>query len=249
MTLWDDATAAAYDATSAAMFEPAVVDPAVDVLAEIAGEKGALEFAIGTGRVALPLARRGVRVEGIDLSPSMVNRMRAKPGSESIPVVIGDIATTRVAGTFGVVYLVWNGIGNLTSQDAQVACFRNAADHLESGGCFVVEVTVPALQRLPPGETVRAFAVEPAHLGFDEYDVVTQQAVSHHYWMAGGGLVRRSSPFRYVWPAELDLMARLAGMQLRSRWADWHRRPFTAESPSHVSVWEKSGEDRAHPAS
>jgi SAM-dependent methyltransferase len=229
-----------YDETSAAMFDPAVVDPVVDFLAELAGDGAALEFGIGTGRIALPLAHRGVPVHGIDLSEAMVARLRAKPGSEQIAVTIGDFATTTVEGRFSVAYLVFNTINNLTTQDEQVACFENVAAHLEPGGCFVIEVGVPALQRLPPGETVRPFTVTPTRLGFDEYDVVTQGLISHHYWIAGDKFEALSVPFRYVWPAELDLMARIAGMRLRERWSGWKREPFTSESTKHVSVWEKT---------
>jgi hypothetical protein len=155
-------------------------------------------------------------------------------------VTIGDFAATRVAGTFKLAYLVRNTIMNLTTQDEQVECFRNVAAHLEPGGCFVIEVMVPELQRLPPGDTVRAFEVTPTHLGFDEIDVATQGLISHHYWIVDGQLETFSPPFRYVWPSELDLMARLAGMTLRERWSDWSRQPFTSDSTSHVSVWEKS---------
>ena len=209
---FDERIAALYDATSSDMFEPGVLEPAVAFLAGLAGGGAALELGIGTGRIALPLSRRGVRVHGIDLSPAMVERLRAKPGTEGIDVTIGDFATTRVDGTFTVAYLVFNTINNLTTQDEQVACFRNVAAHLEPGGCFVIEVGIPALQRLPPGETVRPFEVTPEHLGFDEYDIAVQGLVSHHYWRVGGTLEAFSMPFRYVWPSELDLMARLAGL-------------------------------------
>ncbi|HMB17963.1 MAG TPA: class I SAM-dependent methyltransferase [Gaiellaceae bacterium] len=228
-----------YDESSADMFEPAVVDPIVDFLADLAGSGAALELGIGTGRIALPLAQRGIRVHGIDLSEAMVARLRAKPGAEDIEVTIGDFATTRVEGTFSVAYLVFNTIHNLTTQDEQVACFQNVAAHLEPGGCFVIEVGVPQLQRLPPGETIRAFDVSETHLGFDEYDVASQGLISHHYSVVDGKLELHSVPFRYVWPAELDLMARLTGMSLRERWSDWNREPFTSESRKHVSVWEK----------
>ena len=227
------------------LFQPAVVDPAVDFLADLAGDgptPTALEFGIGTGRLALPLSRRGVRVHGIELSPDMVEQLRADPGAGAVEVTIGDFATTRVeagAGSFRLVYLVRNTIMNLTTQDEQVACFANAAAHLEPGGCFVIEVVIPELRRLPPGDSVRAFTVTPTHLGFDEYDVATQGVVSHHYWITADGLETFSAPFRSVWPSELDLMARLAGMTLRARWADWDRSPFTSDSRSHVSVWEK----------
>jgi SAM-dependent methyltransferase len=230
-----------YDESSADMFESAVVDPVVDFLADLAGSGAALELGIGTGRIALPLAQRGIRVHGIDLSDAMVARLRAKPGAEDIEVTIGDFATTRVEGTFSVAYLVFNTIMNLTTQDEQVACFENVAAHLEPGGCFVIEVGVPALQRLPPGETVRAFDISATHLGFDEYDVVSQGLISHHYSVVDGKLELHSVPFRYVWPSELDLMARLAGMRLRERWSGWKREPFASESRKHVSVWEKPG--------
>jgi len=228
-----------YDESSAEMFHPAVVGPVVDFLAGLAGDGAALELGIGTGRIAIPLSRRGVAVHGIDLSPQMVAQLRAKPGSGGIGVTVGDFATTRVEGRFSLAYLVFNTINNLTTQDGQVACFQNVAAHLVPGGRFVIEVGVPALQRLPPGETIRPFAVTPAHLGFDEYEVATQIAISHHYWMLDGRLDARSVPFRYVWPAELDLMARLAGMTLEERWSGWRREPFTSDSTRHVSVWRK----------
>ena len=228
-----------YDESSAEMFAPAAVDPVVDFLAGLAGDGAALELGIGTGRIALPLAQRGVPVHGIDLSEAMVARLRAKPGAERVGVTVGDFATTTVEGSFSVAYLVFNTINNLTSQDEQVACFQNVAAHLGPGGCFVIEVGVPALQRLPPGETVRAFTVSATRLGFDEYDVASQGLISHHYTVVDGELEVVSMPFRYVWPAELDLMARLAGMRLRERWSGWTREPFTSDSDSHVSVWEK----------
>jgi SAM-dependent methyltransferase len=235
-----EAVAARYDESSADMFAPAVADPVVDFLADLAGQGAALELGIGTGRIALPLARRGIRVHGIDLSEAMVARLRAKPGAEQVTVTIGDFATTTVDGRFSVAYLVFNTIMNLTTQDGQVACFQNVAAQLEPGGCFVIEVMVPALQRLPPGETVRPFTVTPTHLGFDEYDVASQGLISHHYTVVDDKLELVSMPFRYVWPSELDLMARLAGMTLRERWSGWNREPFTSDSTSHVSVWEKT---------
>ena len=236
---FDERIAKRYEDLWPELFEPAVVDPAVDFLAELAGTGAALELGVGTGRIALPLSRRGVRVHGIELSPAMVAELQAKPGADGIDVIIGDFATARVAGTFTLAYLVRNTITNLTTQDEQVACFRNVAAHLEPGGCFVIEVYIPELQRLPPGETIHAFAATPAHLGFEEYDVASQIALSHHYWVIDGQLETFSSPHRYVWPSELDLMARLAGMTLRERWSDWNREPFTSDSRSHVSVWEK----------
>jgi SAM-dependent methyltransferase len=228
-----------YDDPTDEMNQPAAVDPVVDFLADLAGDGAALELGIGTGRIALPLTRRGVRVHGIDLSEAMVGQLRAKPGGDEVGVTIGDFATTRVEGTFSLAYVVYNTINNLTTQDEQVACFQNAAAHLEPGGCFVVEVGVPALQRLPPGETFRPFTVSPTRLGFDEYDVVTQGLISHHYSVVDGKLEALSIPFRYVWPAELDLMARLAGMTLRERFGGWKREPFTSDSRKHVSIWEK----------
>jgi SAM-dependent methyltransferase len=181
-----------------------------------------------------------VRVSGIDLSEAMVARLRAKPGGGELDVTIGDFATTRVDGTFSLAYLVFNTINNLTTQDEQVQCFRNAAAHLGRGGWFVIEVGVPDLQRLPFGETIRPFHVGKRHLGFDEYDVVNQGLISHHYWIEGERLHTASTPFRYVWPQELDLMAQIAGLELRERWADWDRSPFTSTSDKHVSVWQKS---------
>jgi SAM-dependent methyltransferase len=236
---FDERVAARYDESSAEMFDPAVVEPTVDFLAELAGSGRALELGIGTGRIALPLAERGVPVHGIELSKAMVARLRAKPGGEDIGVTIGDFATATVDATFSVAYLVFNTILNLTTQEAQVACFRNVAAHLEPGGCFVVEVGVPALQRLPPGETLRAFHVSETRWGIDEYDVATQGLTSHHFEIVDGRLERVSIPFRYAWPSELDLMAQLAGMSLRERWSGWKREPFTSESRKHVSVWEK----------
>ncbi len=237
---FDERIASSYEAKWPELFEPAVVDPAVNFLGDLAGTGAALELGIGTGRIALPLRRRGVRVHGIELSPAMVAQLRTKPGANDIGVTIGDFATTTVDGTFTLAYLVRNTIMNLTTQDAQVACFRNVAGHLEPGGCFVIEVMVPELRRLPPGETIRAFTATPAHFGFEEYDVANQIAFSHHYWLVGGQAETLSAPFRYVWPSELDLMARLAGMRLRERWSTWSREPFTSDSRAHVSVWQKS---------
>jgi SAM-dependent methyltransferase len=224
------AVAARYDADTADM----PVQPIVDFLAPLAGG-GALELAIGTGRIAVPLAERGVRVEGIDLSPDMVAQLRKK--SQEIPVALGDMTTTRVEGTFSLVYVVFNSIFNLRTQERQVACFENAATHLAPGGCFVVEIMLPELQRLPRGDRFLLFDAAPDHVGFDEYDLVTQELTSHHYDPGSGEY--STFPGRYIWPSELDLMARLAGLTLRERWADWDRSPFTAESTKHVSVWEK----------
>lgn len=228
--------AATYDAASADMFEAGVVDPAVDVLAELAGDGRALEFGIGTGRIALPLAQRGIEVHGIDLSLATVDRLRAKPGGSDVGVTIGDFADTRVASEFSLTYLVFNTICNLTTQEAQVACFVNAAEHLRPGGHFVIEVGVPALRLLPPGQRAVPFAVSDGHWAYDLYDCATQ-AMSSNYVDDHG---RRSIPFRYVWPSELDLMARIAGMVLADRWEDWDRKPFTHESNRHVTVWRKA---------
>jgi len=222
-----------YDETSREMFDPGVLDPAVDFLAQLAGDGPALEFGIGTGRVALPLSERGVRVAGIDLSPDMVAKLREKAGAEAIDVIVGDIATTRVDGTFSLVYVVWNTINNLTTQEAQLACFHNAAAHLESGGSFVVEVGTPSAAPL------EVFDLSDTHLGIDEYDADTQRLVSHHFWLHDGQWHRISMPFRSVSPAELDLMARMAGMTLRERSSGWRREPFTRESTKHVSVWQR----------
>jgi SAM-dependent methyltransferase len=238
---FDERIAARYDESAADMFDPAVVDPAVDLLVELAGDGRALELGIGTGRIALPLAQRGVPVHAIELSKAMVARLRAKPGGEDIAVTIGDFATTTVDVTFSVAYLVFNTIMNLTTQAAQVACFRNVAAHLEPGGCFVIEVVVPGLQRLPPGETIHALYVSESRWGFDEYEVATQGLTSHHFEIVDGRAERFSVPFRYVWPSELDLMAELAGMRLRDRWSGWKREPFTSDSRQHVSVWQKGG--------
>jgi SAM-dependent methyltransferase len=236
---FDEHVAARYDESSSEMFNSAVIEPAVDLLVELAGSGGALELGIGTGRIALPLAQRGVPVHGIDLSNAMVARLRAKAGGEAIGVTIGDFATATVDGRFSVAYLVFNTIMNLTTQAAQVACFRNVAAHLEPGGCFVIEVGIPDLQRLPPGETLRPLYMSQGKWGFDEYDVAGQGLISHHFAVVDGRVERLSIPFRYAWPAELDLMAELAGMRLRERWAGWKREPFTAESRKHVSIWER----------
>ena len=231
--------AAAYDEHSAVVFDPAVVGPAVELLAELAGDGAALEFAIGTGRIALPLAERGVRVVGIDTSERMLHHLREKPGAERIEARVGDMAATRVDGEFSLVYLVFNTIFNLTTQDGQVACFQNAAAHLASGGRFVVEARVPELQRLPLGQTVLPWRADPDGISYYAYDVVTQRLSGRHYEFADGRVESNPIEMRYAWPAELDLMARLAGMRLEDRWAGWGREPFTALSPSHVSVYVK----------
>jgi SAM-dependent methyltransferase len=231
--------AATYDEHSASMFDPALVGAAVDRLAEFAGDGRALEFAIGTGRIALPLAERGVRVVGLDNSRAMLARLREKPGAERIEAVVGDMAATRVDGDFSLVYLVFNTIFNLTTQEGQAACFENAAEHLRSGGRFVIEARVPELQRLPLGQTVLPWRADPSGMSYYVYDVVTQRMSGQHYYLEDGAFKASPIELRYAWPAELDLMARLAGMRLAQRWAGWNREPFTGLSPSHVSVYEK----------
>ncbi|UMG92666.1 class I SAM-dependent methyltransferase [Nocardioides sp. TF02-7] len=240
--VWDEETASRYDAEEAANAGPEVLGPVVDLLVELAGSGPALELAIGTGRVAVPLHERGVPVTGIELSEPMAAVLRAKVDEADLPVVIGDMATTVVdgVGTFTLVYLVYNTISNLLTQDEQVACFRNAAEHLAPGGRFLVELGVPDLRRLPPAQQAVPFDLSPEHVGFDTYDVAEQLLTSHHFHREPDGSYRRSSGrFRYAWPAELDLMARIAGLEREARWADWRRTPFTGESTSHVSVWRK----------
>ena len=236
---FDESVAAKYDESAPDLFEPAVVDPVVDLLVGLAGSGRALELGIGTGRIALPLARRGVTVHGIELSKAMAARLHAKPGGEEIGVTIGDFATTTVGGAFSVAYVVFNTIENLTTQAAQVACFGNVAAHLEPGGRFVIEVEVPGVQWLLPGETMHVFHASDEHWGVDEYDVANQGLTSHHFTLVDGTYELRSVPFRYVWPAELDLMAELAGIRLHERWSGWDREPFTSDSRKHVSIWEK----------
>jgi SAM-dependent methyltransferase len=231
--------AATYDERSASMFDAAAIAPAVDRLAEFAGDGAALEFAIGTGRIALPLAERGVRVAGIDTSEAMLARLREKPGAERIEAMVGDMAATRVDGDFALVFLVFNTIFNLTTQDGQVACFENAAAHLRSGGRFVIEARVPELQRLPLGQTVLPWRADPSGISYYVYDVVTQRLSGQHYYVQDDRIKASPIEMRYAWPAELDLMARLAGMHLEHRWAGWDREPFTGLSPSHVSVYAK----------
>ena len=216
------------------------VRPMVARLAELAGNGPAVEFAVGTGRVALPLAKTGVRVLGIDFSAPMLAELAKKPGAEQVDVTVGDMTTTRVCSDASLVYLVFNTIMNLRTQELQVACFANAAAHLAPGGCFVIETIVPGLRSLPAGERIRPFDLSPQHLGFDEYvDLVEQISISHHYSIDGDRVRTCSAAFRYVWPSELDLMARLAGLTRESRWADWERAKFTGDSTAHVSVWRK----------
>ncbi|MEU6508376.1 class I SAM-dependent methyltransferase [Streptomyces sp. NPDC046942] len=236
--IWDAATARRYDTPGTGMFAPEVLEPTVARLAELAGGGAALEFAIGTGRVAVPLAERGVPVTGIELSEPMVEQLRTKADAAAIPVVIGDMATTAAPGTYRLVYLVYNTISNLLTQAEQVECFRNAARHLGPGGRFVIELWVPELRTLPPGKTATVWRADAGYIGLDTYDVLDQRVVSHHVRFDDterAELYR--SPHRYIWPAELDLMAQLAGFELESRHADWEGGAFTAESRSHVSVY------------
>ncbi|MDX2708119.1 class I SAM-dependent methyltransferase [Streptomyces sp. PA03-6a] len=243
--IWDEETARNYDTPGTGMFAPDVLGPVVDRLAALADGGRALEFAIGTGRVAVPLARRGVPVSGIELSQPMTDRLRTKADDATIPVVTGDMTAARAPGTFRLVYLVYNTISNLLSQAAQVACFANAARHLAPGGRFVIELWVPELRKLPPGQQTVVFHSESGYIGLDTYDVLRQQVVSHHFRFADGEPTRLfRSPHRYIWPSELDLMAQLAGFTLESRHADWNGAEFTAESRSHVSVYRLPAAER-----
>jgi SAM-dependent methyltransferase len=236
--IWDEELARDYDTPGVGMFAPQVLDPCVARLAQLADGGAALEFAIGTGRVAIPLLAAGVPVSGIDLSPAMIAQLRTKVGPDRLPVTQGDMATTRVDGQFALVYLVFNTISNLLTQAEQVDCFRNAARHLVPGGRFVIELWVPQLRQLPPNQPGLVFAAEPGYLGIDTYDVVDQRVVSHHVRFGPGRDARVfRSPHRYIWPAELDLMARLAGFDLEARHADWAAAPFTPASPSHISIY------------
>ncbi|WP_237565619.1 class I SAM-dependent DNA methyltransferase [Ornithinimicrobium cavernae] len=236
--LWDAAAAARYDTPGSGMFAPEVLGPTIDTLARLAGDGAALEFAVGTGRVGIPLSERGVPVTGVELSRPMIARLREKVGEQTLPVVHGDMATTRVPGEFTLVYLVFNTIANLLTQATQVECFRNAARHLRPGGRFVIELWVPELQALPPGRAATVSAVTEGYLGLDSYDVLRQRVVSHHVRFGDGPEARIGrTPHRYIWPAELDLMGQLAGFELESRSADWDGVEFTAESRSHVSVY------------
>lgn len=231
-----------YDEDAAAQSTPEAVGPVVEFLSNLAGDGRALEFGIGTGRIALPLHDRGVQVDGIDLSSAMLRRLRSKPGADSIRAVEGDFASTNLGSGYGLVFLVFNTINNLTTQDEQVACFQNAADHLEPGGYFVVEVGVPNLRVLPPGQNLHTFHLSESRWGIDEYHFATQDFTSHHFAVRDGELRRMSVPFRYVFPEELDLMAKIAGMSRLGRWAGWEHEPFTDDSTMHVSVWQKSRE-------
>ena len=231
--------AESYDDPSDPMFQPEEIDPVIGLLAELAGSGSALELAIGTGRIGLPLSQRGVPVHGIELSRAMAARLRGKPGGDAIAVTIGDMATTTVEGSFTLAYLVFNTINNLTTQDAQVACFGNVARHLAASGCFVIETAIPPLRQLPPGQDIQGYRAGPGRIVSYSFDHATQRYNGHYVQFAGGTGEYQTIPFRYVWPSELDLMAQLAGLRLRDRWAGWNREPFTTDSRSHVSVWEK----------
>jgi len=238
--VWDEETAASYDADTMSVSRPDVVNPVVDVLERFAATGRALEFGIGTGRIAIPLHQRGSDVAGVDLSPAMIRHLRSKISADQMPVTEGSMATVSVPGSFSVVYVVFNSIANLRTQDEQVECFLNAARHLEDGGRFVVELFVPPLRQLTPGATAVPFDVSEAHVGLDTFDLVSQECVSHHFTRQSDGRFHYGvGHFRYIWPAECDLMARLAGLELESRHADWIGTPFTAESARHVSVWRK----------
>lgn len=233
-----ESVASTYD-EDVGCFGPEAVDPVVNFLAELAGSGSALEFGIGTGRIALPLARKGVEVHGIELSNAMLTKLAEKPGGDRIFVTQGDFATTPCRGSFALVYLIFNTIMNLTTQDEQVRCFQNAAAHLNPGGSFVIEVMVPALQQIPHGETNHVFDLRDNHWGVDTYDVVSQSLTSHHMRVRNQKVELSSTPFRYVWPSELDLMARIANLKLKARWGGWQKEPFTSTRRYHVSVWEK----------
>jgi SAM-dependent methyltransferase len=236
--IWDADTARRYDTPGVGVFAPEVLDPTVDRLAALADGGTVVEFAVGTGRVAIPLTERGIRVAGIELSTAMIERLREKADDDTVPVMQGDMTTARVPGEHTLVYLVFNTISNLLTQDEQVECFRNAARHLSPGGRFVIELWVPQLRTLPPGQGASVFAVEPGYIGLDTIDVLEQHVVSHHFHFGEGHEARLDrSPHRYIWPSELDLMARLAGFELETRHADWAGSRFTAESTSHVSIY------------
>ena len=242
--IWDAATAAAYEDDSAEQFLPDVIGPAVDLLADLAGSGRALGFAIGTGRLGIPLLSRGIAVTGIELSAAMIARLREKVSEADLPVTLGDMATTVVPGEFSLVFLPWNSLSNLKTQQEQVECFRNAARHLVPGGRFVIELWVPPLRRLPPGQTAVPFDISDSHVGFDTYDIARQMCTSHHYTRDKDGSLRyRNGEFRYVWPAECDLVAQLAGLEFESSFADWRRSPFSGDSENHISVWRKPAPD------
>ena len=220
--------------------DPALIQKTVDCLFDLSKGGEILEFAIGTGRIAIPLVERGARVKGIELSNAMVRRLREKQLGKQIEVEIGDMTTSHVSGDFSLVYLVFNTIDNLTTQEAQVACFRNASRHLKAGGRFLIETLVPPIQKIPFGETLRAFETSRHHFGVDAFDIATQTYTSNHVWMTEDGYRHQSIPFRYAWPSEMDLMAEMAGLSLEHRWADWDRSAFDRMSIRHISVWRKA---------
>jgi SAM-dependent methyltransferase len=239
--VWDREIAEVYDATYAGLAKPSVVDPMVDLLVQLAGDGNALEFAVGTGRIALPLSARGIPVHGVELSPDMAEQLRGKPGADAAPVTVGDMTTTRVPGSFDLVYIVANSIMNVTTQEEQIAVFSNAAAHLVPGGRFVIELIVPQLRRVPPSEVARVFTMDDDHVGIETFDdVIGQVAWSHHWVDVNGRLVRHSAPYRYIWPSELLLMAKIAGFDLQDRWGDWDRSPFTAESAKQIAVFVRA---------
>jgi SAM-dependent methyltransferase len=238
--VWDQDLAEVYDAVYAAQAEASVLEPMIELLTALTRGGSALEFAVGTGRVALALSRRGIRVSGIELSPHMAALMCTKPGADAVPVTVGDMTSTRVPGRFTLVYVVANSLMNVTTQQEQLAVFANAAIHLDVGGCFLVEVMVPQLRLFPSGQSARVFTSEPGHVAIETLDDTVHQISSSHHWLnVSGRLVQHSAPYRYIWPAELDLMANIAGFRLRERWAGWDRSPFTSDSPSQVAVFEK----------
>jgi SAM-dependent methyltransferase len=236
---FDEWIAQRYETLWPELFDEALIAATVSTLVDLADTGPALEFGVGTGRIALPLSRAGVEVHGIELSPSMVARLRAQPGGSSVQFTIGDFATETVGEKFRLVYLLRNTITNPTTQAGQIDAFRNAARHLRAGGYFLIENYVPALRLLPPGQTTRVFTATATHLGYEDYDLAAQIAVSHHWWTVDGAMRTFSSTHRYVWPSELDLMAQIAGMTLRARWGGWQQDPFTEQSSSHVTVWQK----------
>jgi hypothetical protein len=241
--VWGRDIAEVYDSTYAALAEPSVVEPMVDLLAQLAGDGAALEFAVGTGRIALPLSERGIPVHGIELSPDMVEQFRRKQGADAVPVRVGDMTVTRLSGTFELVYLVANSIMNVTTQEEQIAVFSNAAAHLDFGGRFVIEVMVPQLRRVPPSEVALVFRLDPDHVGIETFDDVMGQVAWSHHWIAvDGRLVHHSAPYRYIWPSELVLMAKVTGFELQDRWGSWDRSPFTSESGKQVAVFVKTGQ-------
>ena len=242
----DEQIAQHYDASSTDMFDPALLGPTVDLLACLAdgGSRSALELGIGTGRVALPLAARGVRVAGIEVSEPMLRELRRKPGAEAIDVEVGSFRTCRLDRRFRIVFGIYNVFTTFTTQDEQVAAFANAADHVEDGGYLVAECWIPDLQRLAPGDRLRAFEVSSTHIGVDEYEPADQRCTSHHLLFDGDRVIARgASHHRWLWPSELDLMARLAGLERHERLATWSGDAFTSESRNCISIFRKP--DRA----